>query len=260
MVAVLSSDLEAYRTSLAAFEEAFGSTVTVLPPAARARIGPETRVVVAFGSRAARRRYPEHAVVVQVLAPGVEFLPAEPGRRVVRVRTVPSPASLISRARALKPGLSALAVVWSLPELRPYVDGLVYAGREAGVDVVSARVAAPDDLPRALRALPTRAQALWVAPDPSIVDAESFVVLSSFARARGLPLYAPLEALRKEGATDAIAPAVSDLGRAAAEAARRVLAGGEVRDEVFAHASDGRPSATMIHQSTTPPDQGGRRR
>lgn len=225
VAAVLSSDLDAYAQALAAFEGALGSTAAVVPVAGRIRLSPETRVVLALGGRAARKRYPAHVVVIRALAPGVTYLPVVGEARVVNVRTVLRPEALVSRAKALKPGLTALAVVWSQRELGAYVARLADAGREKGLEILSAHAADPADLPLVLRALPARAGAVWLAPDPTLLDEDGFVIARSYARARGVPLYAPLDTLVAEGADAALAPSIAAIGRAAAEEARKALAG-----------------------------------
>lgn len=233
VVAVLSSDLPAYREAFSAFE-ALAGTTTVLPVVRRADLGPETEIVVAFGGKAARKKYPEHVTVVQVLAPGVEFLPAFGGKRVIRVRSMLKPGSVVARAKELAPGLESLAVIWSLPESEPYMLQMEKEGRALGVRIVCSRVRDPDELPAALRALPDRVGAIWLPPDPAIVDAGTFRITRSYARARGIPLFAPLAALVAEGADAAIAPSAAELGRAAAGVVRRMLAGQPLEDEVYA--------------------------
>lgn len=258
VVAVLSSELPAYREALSAFEAEMGTT-TVLPVARRANFGLETEVVVAFGGRAARKRYPAHAVVVQVLAPGVDLVPHESASRVVAVRTLPEPQALIARARKLKPDLTHLALLWSQSELRRYVGQVSAAGASQGVSVVSTRVRDHQDLPHSLREMPEDVKALWVAPDPSLLDEDTFEIIRSFARAREIQFYVPLEALVTEGADGAIAPKVTALGKAAADAVRRVLAGQVPPAEVYAAELASKVPADEIRRSTASAVSAGRR-
>ncbi|MDE2491436.1 MAG: hypothetical protein KGM24_11340, partial [Elusimicrobia bacterium] len=220
--AVLSSNADHYRTALAGFEEAWGSSVPyallgqeAVPPGA---------VVVAFGSRAARKAWPSDSLLVTCLAPG-----ARPEREggVLRADLLPEPALLVERLRRLLPRLKVLRVLWSSADEAEDVAAIAAEAREHGIEVRSERIAEPDDLPDALRGFENDADAFWLMPDPALVNARNFAILREFAAARREPFLAPTQGLAGKGATATLAASFRDVGRAAAEALKTRLAGAD---------------------------------
>lgn len=220
LTAVLSSDSAHYRQALEGFVETWGSTVPVV--AADEPLPAGTWAFVAIGSRAAARRWPKDSVVVACLAPGVESAEDDP---VTRVSLLPDPDVLVKAIRALVPPLKVLRVFWSSEGSREDVESLEAAGERAGIVVLSVRVSPPSGLPERLRSLDGNADALWLMPDPALVNAANFSILREYAAARKLPFLAPTEGLAERGATATVAVTFRDMGRAAALTLRSRLEG-----------------------------------
>jgi len=220
--AVLSSDSGHYRQALEGFVEAWGSSVTVV--AAGAPAPADARAFVAFGGKAAARAWPEDAIVVACLAPGVADL-ANDG--ITHVSLLPDPAVLIARSVSLFPSLKVLRVFWSSESSRDDAAALARAGAERGVVVQLERVAPASRLPARLRELTGKgkADALWLMPDPALVNEETFAVLREYAAAEKLAFLAPTVGLAERGATATIAVTFRDMGRAAAATLRARLDG-----------------------------------
>lgn len=231
VVAVLSSDLGAYTEALRGFEAGFGEKVPVSQMGKGVSIPPGTRVVVAFGGRAAARPYPKGTLVVSCLAPG---LPGEPEDGGTRVRMVPPPEKLLAGIRDAQPAARALAVLWSNAGFDEYALALKKAGPKLGLEIVRVDLVDEDELPSRLRALRGAVDAIWLAPDPELINERSFAILRQFARSTRLPLYVPTAELVKEGATGAVAVSFFEAGRAAGQAARRALAGEALPSRIYA--------------------------
>jgi len=227
VLAILSSDSSHYRQAYDGFREAWGASV----PVAMAGSVPARRVdaIVAFGSRAAQSEEASSPLLVTCLAPG-----AAPKREgaVIRVSLVPSADELAARMKRLLPGLVRLRVLWTSEYERPDVEELAAAAREHGFSVISQRVEDPDALPARVRAFPGRADALWLTPDPALVNAQNFATLREYARAARIPFLAPTEGLAEKGATATVAVSFRDVGRAAADALKARLEGGSVPGRV----------------------------
>lgn len=221
---MLSSDSGHYRQAYEGFQDAWGSSVPALAPASARADAADA--VVAFGSRATLREWPNATVVVSCLSPGSEGR----GAGATRVEMMPEPEALAARLKRLMPGLKVLRVLWSSPEQRAEVDDLAVAAERAGFRVSSDRVRDPARLPAEIRALGKGPDALWLMPDPSLVNAANFAALKEYAAAERVPFFAPTEGLAKMGATATLAVPFRDLGRAAAEALKDRLAGGAARD------------------------------
>lgn len=218
--AVLSSDSAYYLQALEGFTEAWGSSVTVVD--ARSPLPAGAWAFVAIGSKAAARRWPRDAVVVACLSPSVAD---DADDAVTRVSLLPDPEVLISRLSALVPGLKVLRIFWSSESSRDDAEALVKAGEARGVVVLAELVSPPSRLPSLLRELDGKADALWLMPDPVLVNAVNFAVLREYAAAEKIPLLAPIEGLTERGASATIAVSFRDMGRAAAFSLRARLAG-----------------------------------
>ena len=218
--AVLSSDSGHYRQALEGFTEAWGSTVPVV--AADAPFPAEARVFVAFGSKAAAREWPRDSVVVVCLTPSVAAVPDDP---VTHVSLLPDPEILVKRMLDLVPTLKTLRLFWSSETSRDDAEALVKAGAGSGVAVLSERVSPPARLPEFLRGLHGKADALWLMPDPALVNEGNFAVLREYASAEKVPLLAPIEGLAERGAAATIAVTFREMGRVAAGTLRARLDG-----------------------------------
>lgn len=221
IVAVLSSDSAHYRQAYEGFREEWGADARVialdgeLPEA-------EPGAIVAFGSRAALRAWPPSATLVTCLAPGAH--PAG-GREVLRVELLPEPALLAARLKKLMPGLKTLRVLWTSDYEDAEVGELAEAAGALGFKVLSERVSNPARLPEKLRTFSGPADAVWLMPDPALVNAANFAVLREYSAAARVPFFAPTEGLAEKGATATLAAPFRDVGRAAAGVLRRRLRG-----------------------------------
>ncbi|MDE2142090.1 MAG: hypothetical protein KGJ84_06745 [Elusimicrobia bacterium] len=225
--AVLSSDSSHYRQAFEGFQEEWGSSVPAVVGEEVPRGKPD--VIAAFGSLAALRDWPENALLVTCLAPG-----ARPVRRgeVLRVELLPIPALLISRIRKLLPRLKVLRVFWASDYEEGEVGELITAARKQGVSVLSERISDPALLPGRLRSLSAPADALWLMPDPALVNEANFAILREYASAARVPFLAPTDGLAEKGATATVAATFRDVGRAAAAALRARLRGERTQDPV----------------------------
>jgi ABC-type uncharacterized transport system substrate-binding protein len=218
--AVLSSDSGHYRQALEGFSEAWGSSVPVIM--AGAPLPVEANAFVAIGGKAAARRWPRNSIVVACLAPAIVGDTAD---AVTRVSLMPDPEALAERLSSLVPRLKVLRAFWSSESSRGDMDALVKAGEKLGVVVLSEQISPASRLPERLRGLDDEADALWLMPDPELVNAENFAIMREYAAARKIPFLGPTEGLAERGATATIAATFREMGRAAALSLRARLAG-----------------------------------
>lgn len=227
VVAVLSAETGAYRQALEGFRAAFGSAVdvVVIPPSGRPVLPKEARVVVAFGGRAALLSYPSHVTLIYCLAPGVDV--DRGGRRgpVVRVDMLPGPDVIAAALKKIQPSLRRLGVLWHSDLHDKNLQDMRAVLAAQGIDVVLEKISSRDHLPERLRALKDAVGALWIPPDPELVNTESFVILKEFSWANDIPFYAPTAGLTELGAAASISCSFHEIGRTAAVAAKQALAG-----------------------------------
>lgn len=225
VVAVLSSELPPYLEALEGFQEAFGKAVRHVSLASgEPSIGPETRVVAAFGGKAALKTYPEQAVVIYCLSPGIQLAPNDRRQDAVKIPMLPRAGFVISRLREFQPALKSLVVFWISEAMAPHIQDMGQAASSFGMTLLDERLASQDDLPERLRwVLRKGADGLWLPPDPVLINARSFALLKAFCQANRIPLYVPTSGLVEQGAVASVSCSFREMGRTAGKAAREAL-------------------------------------
>jgi ABC-type uncharacterized transport system substrate-binding protein len=170
--------------------------------------------------------------LIACLAPGLAADFQHPGPLAI-VTMKPAPEKLLSELRRLQPALRRLAVLSHARDTESYLADLRRAASALGIEIVAPRLSGPDSLPDALRSLPGKADAVWLAPDPSLVTPASFQTIKQFASDNGVPFYAPTRGLAAAGAAAAVGVSAEEAGRQAAELALRALAGETLPERVY---------------------------
>jgi hypothetical protein len=235
VMAVLSSDLAPYREAYQGFAEALGRPVSAVNlQVGRPRIASDTRVVAAFGGKAAVETYPGDLALVYCVAPGTTLDPGQRQGPTVRINMLPVAGQVAGALRELQEPLRHLGVLWITDAMTEYAGQLRQAGGEAGMEVSAEQLGDPDQLPDSLRRLIGRGvEALWLPPDPLLINAGSFALLREFSRANKVPLYVPTAGFAEEGAVAAVGVSFAQNGRTAARAALDLLAGRELPGEIY---------------------------
>lgn len=211
---------EAYGGFKAAMPNSFDLTDLSKPGAAPPE---EARYAAAFGAKAAAADYPPGTHLVYALTPVTGR-----GRLWHEISMVPEPAAALAAYRSIQPGLRRLAVFWTAYPGEKYMADLSRAGRETGVEIISAKLKGPDSFPDRLRRLMGSMDAFWLMPDPALITQASVMVLTSFSCANAIPFYAPTSALLASGATASYAPEFAEAGAAAARAILVMYNGGHL--------------------------------
>ena len=89
------------------------------------------------------------------------------------------------------------------------------------------------DLPDHLRRLRTRIDALWISPDPRLITPQNFNLIKEFCLSNRIAFYVPTVELVEQGAAAAVASSFDQIGRSAAQAAKDLLAGTALDDQVY---------------------------
>ena len=227
VVAVLSSELGPYLEAYDGFRERLGYPVPVVSlSAGQPRIGDRTRVVVAFGSKAAQEKYPDDVILIYCMAPGT--IPRGDGRSgpIVHVSMLPQAELLMGALKEIQPQMRRLAVCWMLEGFVAYRGRMAEVAEEMEVELAGSPLESVDGLPDWLRTqMEAQVDALWLPPDPLLINAQSFAILREFSRANDVPLYAPTAGFVAEGAVASVAVSFVQVGQEAAALVERALAG-----------------------------------
>lgn len=226
VVAILSAEWGPYREAFEGFQEAFGRPVPSIPiMEGPPRISLETRVVVAFGGKAAQWDYPDRVVLIYGVAPGTKLGLRDRKGLSIEVNILPRAATVLARLKEMQPGLKRLAVLWSSKSVEAYLQEIRKASESIGIDILSERLNGPSDLPDRLRNLFRKADAIWLLPDPVLVSAQNLSILKEYSWSNRIPFYAPTAGFVQQGATASVSSSFREVGRAAGLAAQEVLSG-----------------------------------
>lgn len=231
VAAVFSSESGPYQEALSGFDETVGTVPqTVFLSNADAKLPESAKVVVTFGAKAALKGYPSGTALVYAMAPALEL-----DREATAIRMEPEPDVLLSCVHRIAPNVKRLGIVWQSARYGKYVASVRKLGESRTISIEDAPVGDDRSLPDALRSLYGKIDALWLPPDPLLINAQTLPVLLDFSRANRVPLFAPTAGLVEQGATASIGPDFKEIGRAAGRAAREALEGPAKRNrQVYA--------------------------
>jgi hypothetical protein len=230
IVAVLSGDTAPYKDALEGLKAVAGPVDSAVLPNLPNVAG--ASVIVTFGGEAALKTYPATAALVAALLPDPKLKPKH-GGALTRVALLPDPAVLLGKIKLLNPGVSSLAAFDVGGAYSDYISSMKTAGAGIGVAVSVKRIDSVADLAGKLPALKGSVQALWLPPDPLVMNQATFSLLSTFCSAAKIALVAPIAALARAGAFAGISPSFSDVGKAAGKAALAYGGGSNPGDLVY---------------------------
>jgi hypothetical protein len=228
VVAILSSDSAAYREALSGFEEGYGRPVPTFSLAkGDVRLPPSTKIIVAFGGKAALHPYPQETTLVYCLTPAFWLGPDKHAGPRVRIYVAPRPEVLLPKLKEIQPTLKRLAVfgITRSPGITAYFDDFKRAAQTQGIEARIEYLDRSEDLPERLRSLTGKIDAMWMSPDPLLITPATFEVVKEFGRSNDIPFYAPMESLVDKGAVASIAASFRENGRAAGKVAAQAVSG-----------------------------------
>lgn len=232
VVAVLGSDLRPYRETFASVQAALGRDIPVLPMGAE--VPGSVKVVLAFGAKAATQPYPGRVTLIYAIAPGLIVSPKTHPGASIKIMMEPEPGTLLGRLHVIQPRLKRLAVLWTSPGRAATAERLVQMGAARGVVVFAERLEDVGSLPGRLRAFEGKVDAIWLPPDPLLINAGNFEIIKNFSYGNDVPFYAPTEGLAEQGATAAVSVTCDEMGRSMASAAKAALEGAAFSVELHA--------------------------
>jgi len=234
VVAVLSSNSGPYQQAFESFQKAFGRSIpSYTLSAGEPAIPSGTRIIVAFGGKAALFPYPSGPLLIYCLAPGTQVKSDEHSGGVLNIDTNPSLNLTLAKFKELQPSLKRLAVLWAGDSIQAYMDQKKEMLRQVGVEMISDRVRNPDDLPDHLRALKGKVDAIWLPPDAAMVTPKNFATIKEFSLSNGIPFYVPSDGLVEQGAMASVTCSFAEIGELAAKMTRLALNRSLTMDRVF---------------------------
>ncbi len=140
------------------------------------------------------------------------------------VSTVPT-ETMLSQFRVFLPSVRTLGFLHSA-QISLDQQALVNAAKAAGFDLLPLEIQSAKDLRSAVISTLRKVDALWLPPDPHLVNSDSFRFLSEASRRSGIPILTSSEALVHAGALIGVVPDHAASGTQAAALAKRILGEG----------------------------------
>lgn len=220
IIAVFTSETGPYQEVLAGLKQELKTGVQPgFLSQGEPKIPRSARVVLAFGSKAALKKYPEQTVIIYAMAPGLVL----ESPNAIQICMEPDASTLLANLRKIQPSLKRLGILWKSPRFEVYVERLRELGASSSLTIEGVAVESGKDIPDHLRAMYGKVDAVWLPPDPLLLNGESLPVFIEFSKANHIPLFVPTGGLVAQGATASVGPSFREIGRVTAIAAQKAL-------------------------------------
>lgn len=234
VVLLRSSELAPLKAVEESFTASLGQPVKTLvltkssPEQVRAALAEGPSLVFAIGAEALEAAANKSAApILYAMVPSTHKVPGAAKGIPMLVEPVPQ----LQAAKALLPEMKKVGVLFDPSRSGPLVEECEAAARAAGVTLVKAQVTARSEIAGATRALMDQVDLLWLLPDPTVVSGETFKFLVQTSLSMKVPLLGFSGAIAKAGALVSTDVELPQMGKAAAQAARRVIGGGALQVE-----------------------------
>ncbi len=189
-------------------------------------LGTDPALVLAIGPMAAnlaKELLPESVPVVYCMVPNLEQYPKLKGSNIAGIALELSLRDQLSTLKTVAPKIQAVGVVYS-----PRHTGkkIAEARREAsrlGLKLVTAEASSPADVTRAVSSLSGRIDALWMVPDPAVLNLTAFQSLVDFSVKKRIPLFSINYKFVEKGALVSMGINYARIGQQAGRLANRIL-------------------------------------
>lgn len=152
----------------------------------------------------------------------------------LRVKGVPMfvpPIRQASLIRTALPGAKSVGVIFDPSLSRELIAGCEAAATQAGLKLVKEEVSSRKDVAAGVRRLMGKVDAIWLVPDATVIAADTFKFMVQTSLENRVPLIGFSRAMTRAGALLSVEAEYPEMGRRAAAAARRLLAGAPASPE-----------------------------
>ena len=153
------------------------------------------------------------------------------GMQVTGVVSMIPTETMLSQFRVFLPDVQRLGFLHSA-QMPVDQQSLVDEAKSAGFELLPVEIQSAKDLRSAVISTLRKVDALWLPPDPHLVNSDSFRFLSEASRRSGIPILTSSEALVHAGALIGVVPDHAASGAQAAALAKRILIQGAIPDSI----------------------------
>ena len=228
-----ASELPPYKAVEASFNSALGQPTKSVPlsggnskEVVKGALAESPPLVFAIGPDAAKAMVEVggSTLTLYALVPNPARIGLDP--RAAGVSMFASPTSQMQAIRALLPGAKKIGVLYDPAISAALVAEFETAAASVGATLVKKEIGSAKDVASGARELLSAIDALLLIPDTSVISAETFKFIAQTSLESKVPLVGFSEGMSKAGAVLAIEGSYEEIGKKAAVAARRMLAGG----------------------------------
>ena len=129
----------------------------------------------------------------------------------------------LATLKTLAPNAKTVGVMYNPRNSSKLVEAAIEAAKAEGIKIVSTKVDAPDEVPDASRAFLGTIDALWMVPDQTVMNTESFKHLLKFTFKNKVPFFSVAHRLVESGALVSLSPDYAAIGMQAGRLVQRIL-------------------------------------
>lgn len=129
----------------------------------------------------------------------------------------------LATLKILAPNTKNVGVMYNPRTSNSLVAQALEAAKLEGLNIVSAKIDSPDEVPDATRAFLGTVDALWMVPDQTVMNTESFKHLLKFTFKNKVPFFSVAHQLVATGALVSLSPDYAAIGAQAGKVVQRLL-------------------------------------
>jgi putative ABC transport system substrate-binding protein len=132
--------------------------------------------------------------------------------------------------KSIHPKVSKVGVIYNPKNTQDLIKEAQKSAKELDLILITAKVDAPQDAPRAFRAFSGGIDAYWMIPDPTVVTQEAFKMILDFTYKNNVPFIAFSKSFVDAGALVSLSPNYASIGQQACQVAQKIMQGGKVAE------------------------------
>ncbi|MFH1808266.1 MAG: ABC transporter substrate-binding protein [Pseudomonadota bacterium] len=183
-------------------------------------------LVLAIGPIAAnlaRELLPETIPVVFTMVPNLEQYPNLKGPNIAGIALEQSMRDQLDTLKTVAPKTQAVGLVYNPRHTGKKISEAKHEAQALGLKLVTAEASAPDDVNRAVSSMDGRIDALWMIPDPTVLNLTAFQGLVDFSVKKRIPLFSINYKFVEKGALVSMGIDYARIGQQAGRLANRIL-------------------------------------
>ncbi|MRR55646.1 MAG: ABC transporter substrate-binding protein [Deltaproteobacteria bacterium] len=141
-----------------------------------------------------------------------------------------SPEKQLATLRKNLPGLKKIGTVYNPAKMSSFLEKARFAGQKIGVQLVGAKADRPQDVPRALESLPRDLDAFWMLPDSTVTSPEVVEATILYSIRTKTPVFTFSDKYLRIGAAISLELNTFELGKQAAEMAKKIRSGTAIKN------------------------------